>query len=123
MPKESIAERVERLQIPFSAFGVDPYGVSKKHLTAWFTAMKFFYRHYFSVETHGLVHVPRKGRAMLVGNHSGGVAIDAAMVSASCFFEMDPPRLAQGMAEKFINRFPFAAPRHAAGNTNPEPTR
>jgi 1-acyl-sn-glycerol-3-phosphate acyltransferase len=42
-----------------------------------------------------------------VGNHSGGVAIDAAMVLASCFLEMDPPRLAQGMAEKFINRIPF----------------
>ena len=41
---------------------------------------------------------------MLVGNHSGGVAIDGAMVLASMFFEMDPPRLAQGMAEKFINR-------------------
>ncbi|HWL84222.1 MAG TPA: 1-acyl-sn-glycerol-3-phosphate acyltransferase, partial [Polyangiaceae bacterium] len=50
---------------------------------------------------------------MLVGNHSGGVAIDAAMVCASAFFEMDPPRLAQGMAEKFINRFPFAAPLSA----------
>jgi 1-acyl-sn-glycerol-3-phosphate acyltransferase len=46
---------------------------------------------------------------MLVGNHSGGVALDGAMVIASCFFELDPPRLAQAMAEKFINRFPFAS--------------
>jgi 1-acyl-sn-glycerol-3-phosphate acyltransferase len=46
---------------------------------------------------------------MLVGNHSGGVALDAAMVIASCFLELEPPRLAQGMAEKFINRFPFAS--------------
>ncbi len=44
---------------------------------------------------------------MLVGNHSGGIAIDAAMVVMSCLLEMDPPRLAQGMAEKFINRVPF----------------
>jgi len=44
---------------------------------------------------------------MLVGNHSGGIAIDAAMVAMSCLLEMDPPRLAQGMAEKFINRVPF----------------
>ena len=40
---------------------------------------------------------------MLVGNHSGGVALDGAMVLASMFFEMEPPRLAQGMVEKFIN--------------------
>jgi 1-acyl-sn-glycerol-3-phosphate acyltransferase len=46
---------------------------------------------------------------MLVGNHSGGVAIDGAMVIASQFFEMDPPRLAQGMAEKFLNKLPFAS--------------
>lgn len=45
---------------------------------------------------------------MLVGNHSGGVAIDGAMVIASMFLELDPPRLAQGMVEKFIGRIPFA---------------
>ena len=39
----------------------------------------------------------------------GRIAIDGAMVIASCFLELDPPRLAQGMAEKFINRFPIAS--------------
>ena len=29
------------------------------------------------------------------------------MVLASCFLELEPPRLAQGMVEKFMNRFPF----------------
>ena len=31
------------------------------------------------------------------------------MVIASCFLEMNPPRLAQGMVDKFINEFPFAS--------------
>jgi 1-acyl-sn-glycerol-3-phosphate acyltransferase len=31
------------------------------------------------------------------------------MVIASCFFELEPPRLAHAMAERFINRFPFAS--------------
>jgi 1-acyl-sn-glycerol-3-phosphate acyltransferase len=31
------------------------------------------------------------------------------MVLASLFFEMDPPRLGHGMAEKFLNRVPFAS--------------
>jgi 1-acyl-sn-glycerol-3-phosphate acyltransferase len=44
-----------------------------------------------------------------VGNHSGGIAIDGAMILASCFFELDPPRLVQAMAEKFMAKFPFAA--------------
>jgi len=61
------------------------------------------------VVSHGIGNIPARGRAMLVGNHSGGVAIDGAMVIASAFLEMNPPRLAQGMVEKFINTFPFAS--------------
>jgi 1-acyl-sn-glycerol-3-phosphate acyltransferase len=46
---------------------------------------------------------------MLVGNHSGGYALDGAMVLASALLELDPPRLAQGMAERFINRLPLSS--------------
>jgi 1-acyl-sn-glycerol-3-phosphate acyltransferase len=104
---KDIRNRVDRLELPFNLLGVDPYGVSKQHLRLSLTGLAAAYRWYFSVETRGIEHVPARGRAMLVGNHSGGIAIDAAMVIASCFLEMDPPRLAQGMVEKFLNRFPF----------------
>ncbi|HVY48769.1 MAG TPA: 1-acyl-sn-glycerol-3-phosphate acyltransferase, partial [Minicystis sp.] len=104
---EQIAERVKRIEIPFNAYGVDPYGISQKYLARAFTALSFLYKHYFSVRSVGVEHVPKRGRAMLVGNHSGGVAIDGAMVIASMFLEMEPPRLAQGMVEKFMNRVPF----------------
>jgi 1-acyl-sn-glycerol-3-phosphate acyltransferase len=46
---------------------------------------------------------------MLVGNHAGGVAIDGMMFMASCLFELDPPRLAQGMVEKFMGMVPGLA--------------
>jgi 1-acyl-sn-glycerol-3-phosphate acyltransferase len=46
---------------------------------------------------------------MLVGNHSGGVALDGAMVVAACFLELNPPRIAHGMAEKFLNALPFSS--------------
>jgi 1-acyl-sn-glycerol-3-phosphate acyltransferase len=74
-----------------------------------FRVSAFLYRNYFHVKCTGLEHIPARGRAMLVGNHSGGVALDGAMVVASCFFELEPPRLAQGMADRFINRFPIAS--------------
>lgn len=109
MPPDEISARVERLELPFDARGVDGYGVSKWHLGVAFRVLAFLYRSYFQVRCEGLEHVPSRGRAMLVGNHSGGIALDAAMVIAACFLELDPPRLAQGMAEKFINRFPFAS--------------
>jgi len=102
-----VRERLDRLEIPFNSYGVDRYGISKAYLGPSLTALKFFFKQYFSVESHGIENVPAHGRVMLVGNHSGGIAIDGAMTHASCFFEMNPPRLAQGMAEKFLNKVPF----------------
>ena len=104
-----VRERLERLEIPFNPFGADRYGISKDYLAVFFSALKPLFRHYFSVESHGTDHVPRRGRAMLVGNHSGGFALDGLMTIGSAFFDMDPPRLAQGMAEKFLNKLPFAS--------------
>ena len=108
MPDE-IAERVERLELPFDARGVDNYGVSKWHLEKALRLAAPLYRKYFQVRCSGLEHGPPRGRGMLVGNHSGGVALDGLMVIASCFFELNPPRLAHAMAERFINTFPFAS--------------
>ena len=105
----SIEERLGRLEIPFNARGVDKFGTSKWHLGVWYRMLEFFYRRYLSVQAHGLVNIPARGRAMLVGNHSGGVALDGAMVVAACFLELDPPRIAHGMAEKFLNALPFSS--------------
>jgi 1-acyl-sn-glycerol-3-phosphate acyltransferase len=105
---EDVRERLDRLELPFGRVGVDPFGVSKKHLGVAFTALKALYRSYFGVRAYGASNIPARGRAMLVGNHSGGVAIDGMMVLASAFLELDPPRLAHGMVEKFIAGLPFA---------------
>jgi 1-acyl-sn-glycerol-3-phosphate acyltransferase len=104
---DDIAARLEHLELPFDARGIDPYGISKWHLGMGYRALGALYRNYFKTRAFGMENIPARGRAMLVGNHSGGVALDGAMVIASCFFDKDPPRLAQGMAEKFINRIPF----------------
>lgn len=106
---DPIAERVDRLELPFDARGVDNYGVSKWHLIQAFRVARFLYRTYFQVRVQGIENVLPRGRAMLVGNHSGGVALDGLMVIASCFFDLEPPRLAHAMVERFMNRFPFAS--------------
>lgn len=106
---EAVRDLVERLELPFNQFGVDPYGISKKHLAVAFGALGLLYRRYFRVKAVGIEHVPPRGRAMLVGNHSGGYAIDGAMVLTSMLLEMNPPRLAQGMAEKFMNQLPVSS--------------
>lgn len=110
LPKRpDVARRVLALELPFSRHGIDPYGIDRDELARFFTVLGFLYHKYFNVEVFGIEHVPGRGRAMLVGNHSGGWAIDALMVIASAFFELEPPRLAQGMAEKFMKKLPFVA--------------
>ena len=104
-----IQERVEALEIPFNREGFDKYGISKKHLAIFFTALGWMYRNYFRIRVEGIENVPKRGRAMLVGNHSGGYALDGAMVLTSMMLEMDPPRLAQGMVEKFLNELPVSS--------------
>lgn len=104
-----VRARLDHLELPFNSYGIDPYGISKDTIGFFMSAVRPFYRTYFSCEVHGLEHIPERGRAMLIGNHSGGTALDGLMVIASCFFELDPPRIAQGMAEKFLNRLPFAS--------------
>jgi 1-acyl-sn-glycerol-3-phosphate acyltransferase len=101
--------RLEHLELPFNSYGIDPFGLSKDTIGFFMSALKPLYRTYFSCEADGLEHIPERGRAMLIGNHSGGTALDGLMVIASCFFALDPPRIAQGMAEKFLNRLPFAS--------------
>jgi 1-acyl-sn-glycerol-3-phosphate acyltransferase len=106
---EDIMERVLRIELPFNRYGIDPYGVSQEHLGVVFSVLGFLYKHYFDVQCYGIENVPPRGRAMLVGNHSGGVAVDGAMVLTSMLLESEPPRLAQGMAEKFLNRLPIVS--------------
>lgn len=106
---QDVLERTGKLDIPFSRHGIDPFGISRSDVALMMTVLSWLYRRYFHVSVTGLEHVPGRGRAMLVGNHSGGWALDGVMVIASVFFDKEPPRLVQGMVERFINRMPFAS--------------
>ncbi len=106
---DEVSARVARLELPFHSLGYDKYGTSKAHLEVFFSLLAPLYRHYFRVEVSGVDNIPARGRAMIVGNHSGGYAIDGLLTVASCFFELEPPRLAQGMAEKFLAALPVSS--------------
>ena len=54
-----------------------------------FTTLGWLYHHYFRVTVAGIEHIPTRGPVMLVCNHSGGWAVDALMVLASVFFELE----------------------------------
>ena len=104
-----ISARIDALDLSFNTFGIDPYGIDKNDLVRFVSAFAWVYRRYFKVDVYGLGNVPSHGRAILVGNHSGGVAIDAAMVMGSMLLDADPPRLPHAMLDKFIHQFPGAS--------------
>jgi 1-acyl-sn-glycerol-3-phosphate acyltransferase len=104
-----VAARVEALDLEFNKFGVDPYGIDKNDLIRFLSAFAWLYRYYFAVDVYGLENVPSRGRGVLVGNHSGGIAIDGAMAMGSLLLDAEPPRLAHAMVDKFIHRFPGAS--------------
>lgn len=104
-----VAARVEALDLEFNKFGVDPYGIDKNDLIRFLSAFAWVYRYYFAVDVYGLDNVPSRGRGVIVGNHSGGIAIDGAMAMGSLLLDAEPPRLAHAMVDKFIHRFPGAS--------------
>jgi hypothetical protein len=109
LTSKDVLERLERLDLPFNQYGMDPYGISKAHLGPFLTLLEGFYRRYFRVHAYGLEHVPDRGAGMLVGNHSGGIPADGGMILASLFLDHEPPRLAHGMVEKFAQEWPFVS--------------
>jgi 1-acyl-sn-glycerol-3-phosphate acyltransferase len=104
-----VLERLGRLDLPFNQYGMDPFGVSRHHIGLFLSLLEVFYKHYFRVRPFGLANIPATGPGMLVGNHSGGVPADGAMVIASLFFSLEPPRHVHGMVEKFAQEWPFVS--------------
>lgn len=104
-----VVKRIHELDLRFNAYGVDRFGVSQKHLIHFFSLLAWFYRNYFTVTVHDIEKVPATGRAMLVGNHSGGLPVDGGMVLVSMILEKNPPRLVHGMVEKFAQTLPLVS--------------
>ena len=66
------------------------------------------HRKYFRTEIFGKEHVPA-GRVLLISNHSGQIPIDAALIGASLFMDVEPPRFARAMVEKWTQTLPFVS--------------
>ncbi len=101
-------ERVAWLKRRYEGMGGDPFGLDPDVAKSVVTALSFFHRLYFRTETFGLDNIPAK-RALLVANHSGQIPIDGAILGTSLFLDMNPPRVARAMIEKWAITLPFAS--------------
>ena len=104
-----VRRNVDRVPIEFNEYGFDEFGLSKKHLVKFYSPLAWVYRHYLKVTAFGMESVPARGRALIIGNHSGGIGTDAAMLLASLLLNDEAPRVGQGMAEYFLTRSPFSS--------------
>ncbi len=104
---DEVLARVERADIPFNRYGLDRFGCSREVIAGGFSLLKRLYEGYFTVTPFDIERVPDTGRAMLIGNHTGGLPIDGMMVATSMLLAHEPPRIVHAMVEKFAQDVPF----------------
>jgi 1-acyl-sn-glycerol-3-phosphate acyltransferase/nucleoside-diphosphate-sugar epimerase len=84
----------------------DDFGMDRQYITAWGrTVFKFLHDRYWRVEVKGLDHVPRSGRAVLVGVHRGFMPWDAVM--ALHLIAWNLRRYVRFLIHPGLIRFPF----------------
>ena len=95
-------------------FGFDP-DLSDHVLAAPFRPL---YNKWFRVEMRGLENVPDQGSALVVGNHSGTLPLDAVMTSLGLLDHHPSHRHLRLLAADLVFATPFLAPlARKAGNT------
>jgi 1-acyl-sn-glycerol-3-phosphate acyltransferase len=86
---------------------VDPFGYDPEFHASVRPISEFFYRTYWRVHTDGLENIPATGAALIVGNHSGGIPFDAAMITAAVDLEHPQHRLVRYLYDKFVEGMPL----------------
>ena len=81
-----IAERLDEAPLALNEYGFDPWGFEKNSARRSFLVAALLYRYWFRVSTRGIENLP-EGRALLIGNHAGQIAIDAAMITVASLLE------------------------------------
>ena len=85
----------------------DPFGYSRRVHAQVRPVAEFFYRKYWRVHTSGLENIPADGPALIVGNHSGAIPLDAAMLMTAVDLEHPNKRLLRFLYDPFVARMPL----------------
>jgi 1-acyl-sn-glycerol-3-phosphate acyltransferase len=104
--QEQIDDRIRRIPTRLNAYGYDAWGFHPDTAKRAMLFTTLFYRYWFRAETHGIERIP-SGRALLISNHAGQIALDAAMIACACLLEAEPPRVIRGMGEYWLPTVPW----------------
>jgi 1-acyl-sn-glycerol-3-phosphate acyltransferase len=83
---------------------VDPFGLDPAFRRRCIAPFRFLHDRYWRVEVTGAQHVPTKGPALLVSNHSGAIPFDGAMICASV--ELRRERTLRFLYDRFVQNLP-----------------
>lgn len=103
---EEIEERLARASTRLNTYHYDPWGFHPETAKKLFLLTAVLYRYWFRVENFGIGNLP-KGRCLVIGNHAGQIALDAAMLCVGALLEAEPPRILRGMGEYWLPTVPF----------------
>jgi 1-acyl-sn-glycerol-3-phosphate acyltransferase len=101
-----VRRRIAAAPMELNGYGYDPWGFDREVACRATFVSALLYRYYFRVKTYGIDRLPR-GRILLIANHAGQIAIDAAMIGVATILEANPPRIVRGMGEYWLPTIPF----------------
>lgn len=104
---KELESQLNEIKKPVGVYGYDPWGYNTDSFMIGMALFKKLYDKYFRVETHGLEHIPKEGRALVIANHSGQLPMDGVLIGIAIATNPDGPRAARAMAERFFPTVPF----------------
>ena len=104
--RRDIDERMARIPTRLNSYGYDAWGFHPATAARAMFTMALLYRYWFRVQVHGINRIP-SGRVLLISNHAGQIALDAAMIGISTFLDNEPPRIVRGMGEYWLPTVPW----------------
>ncbi|MBX9691471.1 MAG: acyltransferase family protein [Cyanobacteria bacterium] len=84
----------------------DEYGLNLSMYETYELFFRFFYEKWFSVALVGIENIPPQGRAILCGNHSGVLPIDAFMLYEGMINKHPSPRRIRFLVTEFLRKAP-----------------
>ncbi len=108
MAGDDAEERLGAVRRPENEYGVDPFGFSLEYALSALAPFVWLYKHYHRVQVHGIENIPA-GRVLLVGNHSGQLPMDGAMIGVAMLTEGNPPRAMRSLVDKWVPSLPYVS--------------
>ncbi|MEW6366868.1 MAG: lysophospholipid acyltransferase family protein [Acidobacteriota bacterium] len=107
-------DRIKRKYLEFRmrnrSLEVDDFGYDRKFTESIMPLFEFLYEKWWRVDLSGLEHIPLKGRALLVVNHSGVLPWDGIMMRLGIEREHPSHRMARFLALDMFALLPVLAP-------------